>query len=100
MVPQSDPKATQMDMGGPLKTYGIYCVDATWGHFGRDRKSFFFSFCFLSWRLRFFFFFFSLFVTFVDFGAKMVPKMGRQGGSQSHFVYFSGTVAAPNCTCF
>jgi len=41
MVAQSDPKATQMDMGGPFKTYGIYCVEATWGYFGRSRTAIF-----------------------------------------------------------
>ena len=57
-----------MDMGGPLRTYGIYCVDATLGHFGRGRKSIFVSVCCPGA------YFLMFLVTFVDFGVKIVPK--------------------------
>jgi hypothetical protein len=49
MVPESDPKATQMDMGRPLKTYGIYFEGATLGHLGSGRKPV--VCCLFSWRL-------------------------------------------------
>ena len=35
---QSDPKAAQVALGGPLKTYVIYEVGATLGHLWRVRK--------------------------------------------------------------
>ena len=69
MVPQSDPKATQMDMAEPFKTYGIYCTGATLGQLGRGWKSIFVSACFSGA------YFFRFLLTFIDFGAKMVPKM-------------------------
>ena len=48
MVPQSDPKATQMDMAEPFKTYSIYWTGATLGQLGRGRKSMFFLLAFLA----------------------------------------------------
>ena len=84
MVPQSDLKATQMDMGGPLETYGIYCVDATLGLLGRSRKSIFCSACCPgAYFLRFL-------MTFVDFGVKKVFKRGE-------YLLPDGL---PNCTFF
>ena len=38
-VPQSDPKVTQIPVGGPFKTHGIYGVGAALGYFGGGRTS-------------------------------------------------------------
>ena len=70
MVSQSDLEATQMDMGGPLETYGIYCVDATLGHFWGCQNSI--CFCLFSWCLLF-----EVSDDFVNFGVQMVLKRGE-----------------------
>ena len=64
MVPQSDPKATQMDMAEPFKTYGIYCTGATLGQLGRGWKSIFFLLAFLA----------PIFSGFSGFLSTLVPK--------------------------
>ena len=48
MVPQSHSKATQMDMGGPFKTYGFCCVLITLGQLGQGWKSIFVLLAFLA----------------------------------------------------
>ena len=40
--PQTTPKTKKIDSRGPFKTYGIYCVGATWGTLGGRRKHHFF----------------------------------------------------------
>ena len=68
-VPKNNPKATQIDMGGSFKTYGIYSVEATLGHLGRGRKAILVLLVFQAptclgyWR------------TFLDFRVRMVLQM-------------------------
>ena len=65
MVPQSDPKATQVDMTDALKTYGIHCVGTALGHLGTGQKSICVSACFPCVFL----------FTVLTFGCKLVFKM-------------------------
>ena len=68
-VPQSNPRVTQIPMGGPSKTHSIYSVGATLSHFGRSRTIPFVSVCFPgAYFLRFP-------VTFAAWGVKLVLKM-------------------------
>ena len=69
-----NPKATQMHMGGPLKTCGIKCVGATFDHFGKRRRS---ILCLLVFLEPSFFRFLSTFVELgVTWGTKWTPQPG------------------------
>ena len=78
MGPQSDLKATQMDMGGPLQTYGIYCADATMGLLGRSWKSIIFLLVVMAPT-----FFFPLFFCYFY-------RLWGQNGAQKGWVFTPG----------
>ena len=67
-------------MAGPLETYGIYCTDATLGHFGRGRMTTFFWTAFWTHP------FHTFLRIFMDLAPKRVPNRepkGHQKGTQT-----------------
>ena len=69
MISQSNPKAIQMDMVRPCKTYGIYYLGTTMAHLGDPRTSNCPLFAALGCVFR------QFCTAFADFGAKRDPKM-------------------------